>query len=67
MLSSILKILIWRIKLFQVILMKIFKKDFGIEENKEDVLFEMFANYCIISIIHPEAFSTDFDKPKHTS
>lgn len=39
-----------------------FKKDFGIEETKEDVLFEMFANYCIISRIHPEAFSTDFDK-----
>ncbi len=39
-----------------------FKKDFGIEETKEDTLFEMFANYCIISRIHPEAFSTDFDK-----
>lgn len=39
-----------------------FKKDFGIEEVKEDVLFEMFANYCIISRIHPEAFSTDFEK-----
>jgi AIPR protein len=39
-----------------------FKNDFGIEESKEDILFEMFANYCIISRIHPEAFSTDFDK-----
>lgn len=39
-----------------------FKKDFGIEENKEGVLFEMFSNYCIITRIHPDAFSTDFDK-----
>lgn len=39
-----------------------FKNDFGIEESREDKLFEMFANYCIISRIHPEAFSTDFEK-----
>jgi hypothetical protein len=39
-----------------------FKKDFGIEDINEDTLFEMFANYCIISRIHPEAFSTDSEK-----
>lgn len=39
-----------------------FKNDFGITETKEDTLFEMFSNYCIISRIHPEAFTTDFDK-----
>lgn len=39
-----------------------FKNDFGLEETKEDKLFEMFANYCIISRIHPEAFATDFEK-----
>lgn len=39
-----------------------FKNDFNIEESKEDVLFEMFSNYCIISRIHPEAFSSDFEK-----
>lgn len=41
---------------------KDFKEDFGIEENKEDILFEKFANYCIVSRIHPEAFSSDFEK-----
>lgn len=39
-----------------------FKNDFGIEETNEDKLFEIFVNYCIISRIHPEAFTSDFDK-----
>lgn len=39
-----------------------FKNDFGIEETKEDKLFEIFVNYCIISRIHPEAFTTDFNR-----
>ncbi|MCD8032490.1 MAG: AIPR family protein [Bacteroides sp.] len=39
-----------------------FTADFGIKEVKEDILFEMFSNYCIISRVHPEAFSTDFEK-----
>ncbi|MCB0553583.1 MAG: AIPR family protein [Phaeodactylibacter sp.] len=39
-----------------------FKKDFGLEEENESKLFEMFANYCVISRIHPEAFSTNFEK-----
>ncbi|OOH90795.1 hypothetical protein BMT54_03960 [Pasteurellaceae bacterium 15-036681] len=39
-----------------------FKKDYGVTISNEAELFEMFVNYCIISKIHPEAFSTDFEK-----
>jgi hypothetical protein len=37
-------------------------KNFGVEETQEDKLLRCFQNYCIISRVHPEAFSTDFDK-----
>lgn len=39
-----------------------FKQDFGIKEDQEANLFEMFANYSIITRIHPEAFKKDFEK-----
>ena len=39
-----------------------FKRDFNLSEKKEDVLFEQFINYCLITRIHPEAFTSDFDK-----
>lgn len=37
-----------------------FKKDFNFSETiKEDILFEHFCNYCILSKVHPEAFYND--------
>ena len=40
--------------------LKDFKKDFAIsDELKEDIVFEHFANFCILSKIHPEAFYND--------
>jgi len=37
-----------------------FRKDFNFSESiKEDVLFEHFCNYCILSKVHPEAFFND--------
>ncbi len=37
-----------------------FRKDFNFAESiKEDVLFEHFCNYCILSKVHPEAFFND--------
>jgi hypothetical protein len=42
--------------------LKDFKEDFEISENNDDIAFEKFANYCIISRIHPEAFTADIEK-----
>lgn len=39
-----------------------FKDDFGINETNDDIAFEKFVNYCIISRIHPEAFSSDISR-----
>lgn len=37
-----------------------FRKDFNFAQSiKEDVLFEHFCNYCILSKVHPEAFFND--------
>jgi hypothetical protein len=37
-----------------------FKKDFNFSDTiKEDILFEHFCNYCILSKVHPEAFYND--------
>lgn len=37
-----------------------FKSDFNFDEKiKEDLLFEHFSNYCILSKVHPEAFYND--------
>lgn len=42
--------------------LKDFKEDFEVNEVNDDLAFEKFANYCIISRVHPEAFTTDFEK-----
>ena len=35
-----------------------FKKDFALSDDIEEFkLFEHFANFCILSKIHPESFS----------
>ncbi|RZK18122.1 MAG: AIPR protein, partial [Flavobacterium sp.] len=39
-----------------------FKSDFSVHGKNESELFEMFVNYCIVTRIHPEAFTTDFEK-----
>lgn len=36
-----------------------FQNDYNLYKKKEDILFEHFCNYCIISKVHPEAFYDD--------
>lgn len=42
--------------------LKDFKEDFEISESNDDIAFEKFANYCIISRVHPEAFTADIER-----
>lgn len=42
--------------------LKDFKEDFEITEGDDDKAFEKFTNYCIFSRVHPEAFTSDFEK-----
>ena len=38
---------------------KAFKEDYNIFEKKEDVLFEHFSNYCVISKYCQDAYQED--------
>lgn len=42
--------------------LKDFKEDFEIHEQDDDKAFEKFTNYCVFSRVHPEAFTSDFEK-----